>query len=476
MPNNNAPVFDLPCTEALDLFTSILDRMDAKVLIIRKDGRFLYFNEEYFNYYGKQFAESGISREDMNSLNIYNIDFKDTAVLAKYLKSEEKLEKWLNSPGTEKERNVFTDIHPLYLQDAYFGIVVIEYNTEQFERMHAELSYYKILSRDLRRQLNEREALPPAFDAVVGESSQMMKMLKMCAHVAPTMSSVCLLGESGTGKEVIADAIHASSSQTEGPIVKVNCAAIPETLIESEMFGYEKGAFTGANPHGSAGKFELANGGTLFLDEIGELPLPMQAKLLRALQDKSITRIGGSKPIQLNFRLITATNRNLEEMVKEGTFREDLYYRICVIPIHLPPLRERKDDILLLANEFLATLNDRQVQKQHFSNDVQNALVEYDWPGNIRELRNCVERMSILSMGEEIGTDVLPSQILGDTKPEAGSDPRGQYDLHRILDKVESDTIRAVLSLTEGNRSKAIEMLGISKRNFYIKLEKYGLK
>ena len=476
MPNRNAPVFDLPCTDALNLFTAILDHMDAKVLIIRKDGRFLYFNEEYFNYYGKQFAQSGLSREDMYSLNIYDIDFKDTAVLTKYLKSEEKLEKWLNSPGSEKERNVFTDIHPLYLQNEYFGIVVVEYNTEEFERMHAELSYYKILSRDLRRQLNEREALPPAFDAVVGESSQMMKMLKMCAHVAPTMSSVCLLGESGTGKEVIADAIHASSSQTEGPIVKVNCAAIPETLIESEMFGYEKGAFTGANPHGSAGKFELANGGTLFLDEIGELPLSMQAKLLRALQDKSITRIGGSKPIQLNFRLITATNRNLEEMIKEGTFREDLYYRICVIPIHLPPLRERKDDILLLANEFLTTLNDRQVQKQHFSLDVQNALVEYDWPGNIRELRNCVERMSILSMGEEIGTDVLPPQISGGIQTENGNDTRGQYNLHKILEKVEDDTIRSVLSLTEGNRSKAIEMLGISKRNFYIKLEKYGLK
>ncbi|MCR4752233.1 MAG: sigma 54-interacting transcriptional regulator [Eubacterium sp.] len=475
MPTRNAPVFDLPCTDALTLFTSILDRMDAKVLIIRKDGRFLYYNEQYINYYGKQFAEFGMAGDD-TYINIYDIDFKDTAILAKYLKSEEKLEKWLNSPGSEKERNVFTDIHPLYLQNEYFGIVVIEYNTEEFERMHAELSYYKILSRDLRRQLNEREALPPAFDAVVGESSQMLKMLKMCAHVAPTMSSICLLGESGTGKEVIADAIHASSSQTEGPIVKVNCAAIPETLIESEMFGYEKGAFTGANPHGSAGKFELANGGTLFLDEIGELPLAMQAKLLRALQDKSITRIGGSKPIQLNFRLITATNRNLEEMVKEGTFREDLYYRICVIPIHLPPLRERKDDILLLANEFLATLNDRKVQKQHFSVDVQNALVAYDWPGNIRELRNCVERMSILSMGEEIGTDVLPTQLAGGMQPETDTDSRGQYNLHKILEKAEDDTIRTVLSLTEGNRSKAIEMLGISKRNFYIKLEKYGLK
>lgn len=476
MGNNFAPLLQLPDAEALQLLTSVLDQMDAKVLIIGKDGRFLYYNEEYYQYYGKQFAEHQISAEDIYNLNIHEIDFKDTAILAKYLKSEETLEKWLNSPGSEQDRNVFTDIHPLYLSGEYFGIVVIEYNTEEFERMHSELSYYKILSRDLRRQLNERDSLPPAFNDVIGESSQMTRVLKICAHVAPTMSSVCLLGESGTGKEVIADAIHACSSQTEGPIVKVNCAAIPETLIESEMFGYEKGAFTGANPHGSAGKFELANGGTLFLDEIGELPLSMQAKLLRALQDKAITRIGGSKVIKLNFRLITATNRNLEEMVKEGTFREDLYYRICVIPIHLPPLRERKDDILLLANEFLTELNDKQVQKQHFSVDVQNAFLGYDWPGNIRELRNCVERMSILSMEEEIGTDVLPMQISGKDEPVKEEDPRGQYNLHKILEKVEDDTIRAVLNLTEGNRSKAIEMLGISKRNFYIKLEKYGLK
>ncbi len=476
MGNNFAPLLQLPDAEALQLLTSVLDQMDAKVLIIGKGGRFLYYNEEYYQYYGKQFAEHQVSAEDIYNLNIHEIDFKDTAILAKYLKSEETLEKWLNSPGSEQDRNVFTDIHPLYLSGEYFGIVVIEYNTEEFERMHSELSYYKILSRDLRRQLNERDSLPPAFNDVIGESSQMTRVLKICAHVAPTMSSVCLLGESGTGKEVIADAIHACSSQTEGPIVKVNCAAIPETLIESEMFGYEKGAFTGANPHGSAGKFELANGGTLFLDEIGELPLSMQAKLLRALQDKAITRIGGSKVIKLNFRLITATNRNLEEMVKEGTFREDLYYRICVIPIHLPPLRERKDDILLLANEFLTELNDKQVQKQHFSVDVQNAFLGYDWPGNIRELRNCVERMSILSMEEEIGTEVLPMQISGKDEPVKEEDTRGQYNLHKILEKVEDDTIRAVLNLTEGNRSKAIEMLGISKRNFYIKLEKYGLK
>ena len=478
MQNNRAPLFDLPSTQSLKILVSALDQMDAKVLIIGKEGNFLYFNEQYFHYYGKLFKDKNIQSEDIYKQNVFQLSAfdKDAAVLADHLRSAENLEKWLNSPGPEEDRNVFSDIRPLFLDGEFFGIVVIEYNTDTFERMHSELSYYKLLSKDLSRQLSARDSLPPAFDTVIGNSFQMTKVLKMCAHVAPTMSSVCLLGESGTGKEVIADAIHAASSQTEGPIVKVNCAAIPETLIESELFGYEKGAFTGANPHGSAGKFELANDGTLFLDEIGELPLPMQAKLLRALQDKSVTRIGGSKPIRLNFRLITATNRNLEEMVKEGTFREDLYYRICVIPIHLPPLRERRDDILLLANEFLNELNSRRVQKQSFSADVQNALVEYDWPGNIRELRNCIERMSILSMEDVIGTDVLPSQLAGDQPHLQEQDDRGEYDLHRLLDHVERDTIRKVLELTKGNRSKAIELLGISKRNFYIKLEKYGLK
>lgn len=306
-----------------------------------------------------------------------------------------------------------------------------------------------------------------------------MKALRVGAQVAPTNSSVCILGESGTGKEVFAEAIHYSSACAQGPLVKVNCAAIPESLMESELFGYEKGAFTGANANGNPGKFELANNGTLFLDEVGEMPPSMQVKLLRALQEREITRVGGRKPIKLRFRLITATNRDLEQMVKEGTFREDLYYRICIIPLHLPPLRERRSDIPLLAQTFLSGLDMPQWQERRFSDEVLEQFMNYNWPGNIRELKNCVERMAILCPEEEIGVEYLPAAVASASRalPGAGVAPDlSQYKLHDIIDKVEYDAIRSVLSLTGGNKARAIEILGISKRNFYLKMDKFGLR
>ena len=258
-------------------------------------------------------------------------------------------------------------------------------------------------------------------------------------------------------------------------MIKVNCAAIPENLIESELFGYEGGAFTGANPHGKAGKFELANGGTLFLDEIGEMPLAMQAKLLRAIQEREITRIGGSRTIKLNFRLITATNRNLEEMIAEGTFREDLFYRICVIPINIPPLRERRDDIPLLANEFLNVQDLSFGEQRSFSDAVMNQMKNYKWPGNIRELKNCVERMAVLCPNPCIDVEYLPLQITKSALREHG-ELENQYNLHEIIEKVEYNTIKTVLGMVNGNKSKATEVLGISKRNLYMKMEKFGLK
>ena len=209
------------------------------------------------------------------------------------------------------------------------------------------------------------------------------------------------------------------------------------------------------------------------------MPPSMQVKLLRALQEREITRVGGRKPIKLNFRLITATNRDLEQMVREGTFREDLYYRICIIPLHLPPLRERRSDIPLLASEFLASLDMPQWKRRAFSDEVLEQFMNYSWPGNIRELKNCVERMAILCMTEEIGAEYLPAAVANASVglPGTGVAPDlTQYRLHDILDKVECDAIRSVLSLTGGNKAKAIEILGISKRNFYLKLDKYGLR
>lgn len=462
--------------QTLQLLLDVLDNLDTKILVIDKEGNFRYFNQRYQDYYGAMFAEQNkISPEEVCKLNLFEMKSRDAEILTDAIRAAKAVEKFYNEPTVKEEHNVFTDIYPLHVSDEFWGIMVVEHNTELVSELSNQLNYYKSLNSSLKQQLNNKKELPAAYRNVIGESSNMMRVLEMCAHVAPTHSSVCLLGESGTGKEVLAEAIHKSSKQVDGPMIKVNCAAIPENLIESELFGYEGGAFTGANPHGKAGKFELANGGTLFLDEIGEMPLAMQAKLLRVIQEREITRIGGSKTIKLNFRLVTATNRNLEKMIEEGTFREDLFYRICVIPINIPPLRERRDDIPLLANEFLNVPDLSFGEQRSFSDAVMNQMKNYKWPGNIRELKNCVERMAVLCPNPCIDVEYLPLQITKSALKEHG-ELENQYNLHEIIEKVEYNTIKTVLGMVNGNKSKATEVLGISKRNLYMKMEKFGLK
>lgn len=471
------PLLDIPNEQALQVLASVLDQIDEKILIIDKEGVFLFYNKKYLDYYGEQLVKhADVAAEELYRKNLHQMEGKEVDTLDAILKSPKVIQKLFNQSGKQITHDVFTDVYPIFLSDEFFGIVIVEHDTELIVSLNHQLNYYKSLSTNLKKQLFNKSELPEAFHHVIGDSVQMLRVLNMCAHVAPTQSSICLLGESGTGKEVLAEAIHASSKNVSGSLIKVNCAAIPESLMESELFGYEKGAFTGANPHGSIGKFELANGGTLFLDEIGEMPMAMQAKLLRAIQEKEITRIGGSKTVKLNFRLITATNRDLEEMVQKGEFREDLYYRICVIPIHLPPLRDRRSDIPLLAGQFLRSLETNPNRLRIFSDGVLDQFVEYDWPGNIRELKNCVERMAILCPDDCIGVEYLPPQIIKAAISNPSDQGVSQYNLHEIIEKVEYDTIKTVLSLTKGNKSKAIDMLGISKRNFYMKLEKYNLK
>ena len=468
---------NLPAEHVLEIITFVLDQLDEKILIIDKEGDFRYYNQKYLDYYGELWQDSkDISADQIFDQNLFSLKTKDAEILAEFIKSHENIEKLFNAPDVKSEHDVFTDIVPIFLKDEFWGILIVEHDSKLITSLNNQLNYYKSLSMNLKQQLNSKNELPSSFHHVIGDSVQMLRVLNLCAHVAPTQSSVCLLGESGTGKEVLAEAIHLSSMNVDGPMIKVNCAAIPESLMESELFGYEKGAFTGASPQGRAGKFELASGGTLFLDEIGEMPLPMQAKLLRVIQEKEITRVGGSKTIKLNFRLITATNRDLENMVEEGTFREDLYYRICVIPIHIPPLRERKDDIPLLANQFLDSLCSNTNDMRCFSDEVLEQFMNYKWPGNIRELKNCVERMAILCPDTCIGEEYLPLQITKSGMPKKSDSEKNRYNLHVITEKMERETIKNVLEIVNGNKSKAIELLGISKRNFYMKLEKYGLK
>jgi transcriptional regulator with PAS, ATPase and Fis domain len=284
----------------------------------------------------------------------------------------------------------------------------------------------------------------------------------MVVRVARTNSTILIRGESGTGKELIAQAIHNASSRATQPFIPVNCAALPDSLLESELFGHEKGAFTGAIAR-KEGRFELAHGGTLFLDEIGDMPLGLQAKLLRALQDREFYRVGGTKPIRCDVRIISATNQDLEEKMKEETFREDLYYRINVISISLPPLRDRAEDIPLLAAHFLERYSlENQRKRSCFSPKAMQMLMNYSWPGNIRELENAIEYAVVLGNTEEIQLDDLPPKLRKQEEEEAFTEDYAA-SLEDAQRQFKKKHIESILAQTKGNRSKAAKILQIQR-------------
>ncbi|MCX5822680.1 MAG: sigma-54 dependent transcriptional regulator [Deltaproteobacteria bacterium] len=314
----------------------------------------------------------------------------------------------------------------------------------------------------LRQQIEEL-SLP---DEVVGESLAMKRVMEMVNTVAKTDSTVMILGESGTGKELIARAIHSRSSRRYFPIITINCGAYPEGLLESELFGHEKGAFTGAM-YRRKGKLEMADKGTLFLDEIGNVSEKMQMDLLRVIETKNFTRLGGDKAIDVDFRVISATNKDLEKAIKEGSFREDLYYRLNVFSILLPPLRERRTDIPLIAKYFLSkyaqSMNKNVVD---FSPQAMEMFMGYDWPGNIREVRNVVERAMVVAQGPQIQVEDISFPFPSPATPSGGAS----------LEEVEKDQILKILNQTKGNIAQAAEILKISRLTIYNKIEKYHLK
>lgn len=456
------------------LFFEALDALEEPVLIVDRDTRIIYANSSYLRAFAESFEANGIPQDAIIDYKLTDLGSPDSVVpILDVLKKQQPKLKCYSACGGAL--TTFTDIIPLKMEGELCGAMCIHRDTAKIAQMSHEMNRYKSMAEELRRELDAKSQLPVPFRSVIGSSRTFVATLRTAAQVAISGAAVCLTGESGTGKEVLAKAIHYSSHYASGPLIKVNCAAIPENLLESELFGYEKDAFTGAKSTGNPGKLELANGGTLFLDEIGEMPMSMQVKLLRALQEREITRVGGTKSIKLDFRLITATNRDLESMIEQGTFREDLYYRISVIPLDLPPLRERRSDIPVLANHFLELLKDQYGGDRSFSSEVIELLCDYNWPGNIRELKNCVERMAVLSPEPIITPEALPPHI-AEHQNRKSKKLSGNYRLQDILDKTEKDTIQAALSITGGNKAKAIEILGISKRNFYMKLDKYHLR
>ncbi|HSR11470.1 MAG TPA: sigma-54 dependent transcriptional regulator [Thermodesulfobacteriota bacterium] len=327
-------------------------------------------------------------------------------------------------------------------------------------------------NRDLREQLREKFKV----DFIISVSRGMEEALSVVKRAAPSPATVLILGESGTGKELIARAIHYSSLRSDKPFIKVNCAALPENLLESELFGHEKGAFTGAVAR-RVGRFEQADGGTLFLDEIGDLSLPLQVKLLRVLQEKEFERVGGSHTLKVDVRLIVATNRNLEEGIRKGTFREDLYYRFNVVTIALPPLRERKEDIPPLMEHFLKKYS-RENKKEisSFSKEATDRLLNYHYPGNVRELENIVERAVVLSRGAVITARDLPLNLQeSEVEDVLQKGTESRRSLPETLEEIERHRISRALQNQGGVQTKAAEELGISERVLRYKMKKYNL-
>ena len=321
------------------------------------------------------------------------------------------------------------------------------------------------------KELQERLKHNQNADDMIGKSAELNKVRAMISKAAPTKASVLITGESGVGKELVARAIHNQSPRKDNAFIVVHCAALSETLLESELFGHEKGAFTGADSL-AHGKFELADGGTIFLDEIGEINLSTQIKLLRVLQERSFERVGGEKTINVDIRIVAATNKNLEEEVRAGKFREDLFYRLNVVRIEMPALRERKDDIPLLMHGFLKEFNiENQKNILGFDNRAKSAILKYSWPGNIRELRNCVESAVVMCTKDQISFDDLPSTVRSGCDISAITIPAGI-----TMNEAEKIIITENLALNNGNKTKTAETLGIGRKTLHRKLIEYGIE
>jgi DNA-binding NtrC family response regulator len=353
------------------------------------------------------------------------------------------------------------------MKEGAYDYIVKPFHPEELGIIIRKIIEHQNLKKEnilLRKELSQRYQ----FHDIIGKGPGMQKVFELIRTVAPTRSTVLIQGESGTGKELVARAIHSESPRREGPFVALSCATLPETLLEAELFGYEKGAFTGALT-AKVGKLEMAAGGTLFLDEVADISLKTQIDLLRFLQEREFRRLGGSETIKIDVRIIAATNRDLKELVEAGKFREDLFYRLNVITINIPPLRERKEDIPLLVQHFLEKFSaaiGKRVDK--ISPQAMSILMEYDWPGNVRELENAIEHAVVISQEDIVLPEVLPATILGKGEKRA--------PLQKSLRDVEKEHIEKILREVKGNITQAAEILGINRVTLYRKIKEYDIK
>jgi PAS domain S-box-containing protein len=449
----------------------VLDSIDDAIMVIDAEGRIVYVNKGYERVVG-----IGADRVVGRNLAARHPDDK----LVRALKTGQAVYNEDLEGQTPGYRILATCIPLRDDRGNILGAIGIGTSSPVYHLSQRLASMACITQRKKQPAFPAgREQLPDAFRRIVGHDPAFVHSLSMAALAAKADCTVLLRGETGVGKGLIAEAIHQSSPRAQGPFVSLNCAAIPETLLESELFGYEAGAFTGASPKGKPGKFEEAHGGTLFLDEVGDLSLNMQAKLLRAIETKTIERVGGVRPRRINTRLIAATNKNLEILVQEKQFRADLYYRLNVVPIFVPALRERPTDIPALAAHFLGHFASLYGRELAFSPSVLEVFERHNWPGNVRELINVIEHAVVMCQGAVILPEHLPEYLRAywsELVPSAEDQPPEALNLRALVEKVEREAIALALRRAGNNRSEAIRLLGISRRAFYQKLRKYGLR
>lgn len=445
-------------------FPNIFDAMYEGIIIIDSTGTIVYVNHAYSNIVGVPGGKIiGRKMEEV----------EPASACLKVLKGHPPIinqKILIQSIGVE----VLANITPFFINGKLKGIISLFRNVYETINLSNELEKMRDIAQYLHNELNSKTRLPGAFNKLVGNNIYFRQALVLASTASPTDATVMVRGESGSGKEILAEAMQKSSFRKDFPFIKVNCASIPESLLESELFGYEEGAFTGAKKGGKPGKFELAHKGTIFLDEVGDMSPAMQAKLLRVLQEKEVERVGGSKTIPVDVRVISATNKDLETMVVKRQFREDLYYRLNVIPIFLPPLRKRKDDIPLLVDHFMKLYcRDHNRGKVIVSSGVMNTLIGHDWPGNVRELKNVIEHAVVLCAGDMITMDHLPGYL---RKTQVNFNPSRweKETLPELVEQLEKEVIARVIK-KYGNKSSAIKALGISRRTFYLKLKKYQM-
>lgn len=451
------------------LLEAIINSTQDAISVVDEKGIHILINPAYTRIIGMKKEELLNRPADVDIVEGESMHFK-------VLRTREPVRGIRMKVGPQK-KDVVVNVAPMIVNDKLKGSVAVIQDISEIRKLTHELK----LAKRLIRHLEARHA----FEDIIGKSEEITGAIEQARRAAKTPATVLLRGESGTGKELFAHAIHNASGRCEGQFIRVNCAALTDTLLESELFGYVEGAFTGAKKGGHKGLFEEASGGTIFLDEIGEISPSLQSKLLRALQEKEIIRVGAAKPTKIDVRIIAATNANLEELIQKGAFREDLYYRINVLPIIIPPLRHRKEDIPILVRHLLPKYNQEYGRNvEEVSAQALEVLQEYNWPGNIRELENFLARGIINMKYKETVLEAyhLPltgTEVTGSNGSNAQGESHPAYSgesYEQLFLNWERDLLAKILGETEGNKNKAARMLGISIRSLYYKLEKHGVK